>query len=72
MRFGIVIPLIFSGVKSFGIGLPDGCGLTAVPATGSCSGVKNETPLAATLGMGAVHFAVFSGAGVCDRETVIP
>lgn len=39
MRLGMVMPLIFIGVKSFGIGLPEGCGSIAVPGAGIWAGV---------------------------------
>jgi hypothetical protein len=40
MRFCSVRPRILSGWKSFGMGLPSGCGSEAVPEGGSWAGVK--------------------------------
>lgn len=62
IRFGNVKPRILSGVKSLGTGLPDGWVAVGLPATGSCSGVKNGAFLAAVFAMGAAHFALFSRA----------
>lgn len=44
IRFWNSTPLIFRGVNSFGMGLPSGCGSTAVPAAGICAGVKYGMP----------------------------
>lgn len=46
------------GWKSLGIDLPSGCGTTAVPAEGTCSGVKYETP-----GAGRFTVSMISGVG---------
>jgi len=42
MRFWSVMPRSFSGVKSFGTGVPLVWGSRAVPAGGICAGVKYE------------------------------
>jgi hypothetical protein len=39
MRFCMVTPRIFKGVKSFGIGLPEGWDSSAVPGAGIWAGV---------------------------------
>lgn len=49
---------IVMGWKSLGIDLPSGCGTTAVPAEGTCSGVKYETP-----GAGRFTVSMISGVG---------
>jgi len=55
MRFWSSRPRIFRGVKSLGIGLFSGCGLTAVPAGNICAGVKYGMPSAATLRISLVE-----------------
>lgn len=54
MRLWNSKPLILSGLNNVGIGFPSGCGSTAVPAGGSCAGVKYAVPgwaLFTTLGV---------------------
>ena len=40
MRFWKVTPRMVMGLKSSGICFPSGCGSIAVPAGGTCAGVK--------------------------------
>lgn len=68
MRFGISTSRILRGVNSLGTALPDGCGITALPATGSCSGEKNGTPLAATFGMEGKALEAFPLTDVFECE----
>jgi hypothetical protein len=49
MRLWNTTPRIFKGRNSNGMEFPLGWGSTAVPAAGSCAGVKKETPVAGTL-----------------------
>jgi hypothetical protein len=72
IRFCSSIPLIFKGVNNLGIGLPDGWGMIALPAAGSCLGVKKVQFSAGSFSIGAEHLLFFSRAGVPVRETVIP